>query len=184
MEVIDWQHRLQALKQLWKTVHYIICKGYWIEEVQRLNTNAKNRQAIDYVDWYCELWNQNYIDFRNYFMEHGVTITMWITMTMGDNWKSWIDFKNWKLKWIDYQKANILWEQFTMFKKYYKWYNCKRFLKAFMKVREHPEYNHTEMMNKLEFQSLKMVDATTEKQYILLLEDIYNYKRRDKVRFL
>lgn len=42
LEIIDGQHRLQAVKELGFPVYYFVNKGYGLKEVQALNSNGKN----------------------------------------------------------------------------------------------------------------------------------------------
>ena len=45
-------------------------------------------------------------------------------------------------------------------------------------------YNHDKMMQKIKYQSAKLVDSINTKTYLALLEEIYNYKERgEKLRF-
>jgi len=59
-EVIDGQHRLEALKELGKPVEYIIQKDLKIKEVLFMNINQDKWQIIDYIKSYAELGNENY----------------------------------------------------------------------------------------------------------------------------
>ncbi len=47
-QVIDGQHRLEAIKQLGLPVYFIRHKGLGLDIVQKLNSNAKQWQPIDY----------------------------------------------------------------------------------------------------------------------------------------
>lgn len=186
MEVIDWQHRLRACQDLWLPVHYIVCPDYWLQEVQILNTNTKNRKLVDYLDSYVSMWLRDYVVFKDFIERYNLTISNWIRiLCLLDSSSKVQSFKNGSYEIPDYDASEKLAEQYSMFADYYDWYNRQWFLRAFMKASRTEWYNHTEMMNKLAFQSMKLVDATTVKQYTMMLEDIYNYKRRwELVRFM
>ena len=66
LEVIDGQHRLQALKELNLPVNYIIIKGYGVEEVKRLNINNIDWTKDNYLHHYCDLGFKNYILYRDF----------------------------------------------------------------------------------------------------------------------
>jgi hypothetical protein len=53
-EIIDGQHRFKAAQELGLPVNIIICPGYSIKDVQRLNANQKEWKLIDYLDGFCE----------------------------------------------------------------------------------------------------------------------------------
>ena len=60
MEVIDGQHRLEALKQLGKPVEYIVQKNLDIKEVLFMNINQEKWNMMDYINSYAELGNESY----------------------------------------------------------------------------------------------------------------------------
>lgn len=60
MEVIDGQHRLEALKQLGKPVEYIVQKNLDIKEVLFMNINQEKWTMLDYIKSYAELGNESY----------------------------------------------------------------------------------------------------------------------------
>lgn len=54
-EIIDGQHRFECVKELKLPMHYIVCKGYGLNEVHVLNQNSKTWNADDYLTGYCNL---------------------------------------------------------------------------------------------------------------------------------
>ena len=50
-EIIDGQHRYLAAQDLNLPIHYIICKGYGLQEVQMLNSINKKWTAYDYLHY-------------------------------------------------------------------------------------------------------------------------------------
>jgi hypothetical protein len=50
-----------------------------------------------------------------------------------------------------------------------------------MQLLQKPQFEFIEFLQKLKIQPLALQDCTDINQYILLIEEIYNYKRRDKV---
>jgi hypothetical protein len=60
MEVIDGQHRLQAIKELGLEVYYITIPGLGLPDVIRLNHDAKNWTLRDYIEAYVAEGKENY----------------------------------------------------------------------------------------------------------------------------
>lgn len=60
MEIIDGQHRLEALKELGKPVEYIVQKNLNIKEVLFMNINQEKWNMMDYIKSYAELGNESY----------------------------------------------------------------------------------------------------------------------------
>jgi len=65
--------------------------------------------------------------------------------------------------------------------KFYAGYTRKTFVGAMIPIFAHKNYNHDEFIHKLSKYKDMLTDVTTTKQYRLMVEDIYNYKRREKV---
>ena len=62
-EIIDGQHRFEALKRLEMPILYVVGKKYGIDEIKILNTNQKNWGIMDYIKSWAEKGNKDYRDF-------------------------------------------------------------------------------------------------------------------------
>lgn len=60
MEIIDGQHRLEALKELGKPVEYIVQRNLDIKEVLYMNINQEKWTMLDYIKSFAELGNESY----------------------------------------------------------------------------------------------------------------------------
>src|SRR5580693_9488423 len=61
MQIIDGQHRLEAAKRLGIEVYYQIMKKPPAETMLLLNTNQKRWTTNDYLNYFCEEWNGQYM---------------------------------------------------------------------------------------------------------------------------
>ena len=68
-----------------------------------------------------------------------------------------------------------------MFKPFYDGYHRHIFVLTLISLFKNPNYNHFEMINKIKYQSFLLVHCSLRNQYLSILEEIYNYKRREKV---
>jgi hypothetical protein len=68
-----------------------------------------------------------------------------------------------------------------MIEPYYSGIRRRYFIYAMMQLLQKPQFEFIEFLQKLKIQPLALQDCTDINQYILLIEEIYNYKRRDKV---
>jgi hypothetical protein len=68
-----------------------------------------------------------------------------------------------------------------MVKPYYNGYNRSTFVQALLGMFRIDEFDFTQFIKKLSIQGGKLIDCTSVTQYRLLIEEIYNYKSRDKV---
>lgn len=72
-------------------------------------------------------------------------------------------------------------EKISQFKPYFKGYTRRVFVSTMLGLFKHPNYNHDEMIAKLKLQPGALYVCNTNGDYKILLETIYNYRRRDKV---
>lgn len=203
-KIIDGQNRFEAAKQLGLPIYYIIVQDYGLREVQLLNTNTKNWKKPDYLKSYCDLGKPEYLKFRNFtrrFSEFGINsckILLTNKLTTGDSKSSDVllksdtnktgsfavrEFENGDLKIPDYEKSVENAEKLLMFKKYYDGFNRQTFVIAMLGIFRKDEYSHSKMIHKLELNPTALKHCANVMQYKMLIEDIYNYKSRDKNNF-
>ena len=187
-QIIDGQHRFQSARDLNKPVYYIKIDGLDLQDVQRLNTNTKNWTADAYLDGYCRLGLPDYIKYREYKNKYGFghneVSALLLNNTRYHGGRN-LDFKNGTFKINDYNLAVKNAEKIHMVSKFYDGFQRRAFVYAMLDLFKNPDYNHAEFLNKLSYQSVKLVDCTDVQQYLILIEEIYNYKRsrQNKVYF-
>ena len=69
-EVIDGQHRLEALKALNMPVDYIEVKGAGINECRLMNRKQGNWTTMDYLKSYARSGNPNYMNLYDLILQH------------------------------------------------------------------------------------------------------------------
>ena len=69
-------------------------------------------------------------------------------------------------------------EQLMLTEPYYKGYSRSNFVSALSIALSNNEFDINLFLQKLAYQQTKMVDCTTTKQYVAIIESIYNYKKR------
>ena len=82
-EIIDGQHRFDAIKELGFPLNYIIMKGYGLNEVQRLNSNSSNWSTSDYLQAYCNLGYVDYIRLSKFITKHKLSLTIGASILVG-----------------------------------------------------------------------------------------------------
>ena len=68
-----------------------------------------------------------------------------------------------------------------MIGKYYSGYKRRSFIYAMIGLFKNKNFDFNEFIHKLKTQPSAMVDCTDTQQYLSLIEEIYNYRRREKV---
>jgi len=187
-QIIDGQHRFQSARELNKPIYFIKIGGLKLPDIHRLNTNTKNWTADSFLTGYCDLGKSQYITYKQFKERfgfgHNETQALLSNLSrMGGNRNT--SFRDGTFVIEDYSMAVRNAEKISMCSQYYEGYKRRSFVYAMLDLFKNEEYNHAEFLNKLSFQSVKMQDCTTIDQYLVLIEEIYNFKRtkETKVRF-
>jgi len=198
MEVIDGQHRLLASKECDSFIYYIILKNYSLQEVHTLNLNQKNWTKKDFMDGYADMGIESYIKLKH-FIENNQDFTFADCVSLCSNLAGktlGIDMRplkngltsnqteifaagTWKGK--DFELANEWAEKIKLIKHYYVGYNRSTFVSVMIGLFKNPLFDYSEFMHKVRLQPKSLVDCANAAQQRLLIEEIYNYKSRNKV---
>jgi len=181
-EVIDGQHRIKCAEELGLPVHYVVCDGYGLNDVQQLNANLKRWSTDDYLQGYCQMGLKDYLiyrDFKNtYRFGHNECMNLLCGSYKGDHF---IDFKNGSFKISDRAKAVDYAEKIISLEEFYPGVRRRTFVFAMIDLLNLPQFDYGRFKSKLDRQRARMHDCTSVDQYKDLIEVIYNYYTSDKV---
>ena len=188
-QIIDGQHRFEAVKEMKKPVYFIKIQGLGLEQVHRLNKDTKDWNADDFLEGYCRMKKEDYLRYRefkeHYGFGHNETNALLTNLTRagGSHIKA---FKYGMFKIKDYKIAEKNAEKIYLCRPYYEdGYKRRSFVYAMLTLFANDDYNHSEFLNKLSYQAVKLQDCTDVKGYLTLIEEIYNFNRAKskRVRF-
>jgi hypothetical protein len=198
MEVIDGQHRLMAAKEASSFVYYIIVDGYSLDEVHTLNLNQKNWTKKDFMDGYANMGIESYIKLKKFTEKNedfgfsdcialcqntgsgsSRTLTGQLNGNRLDGNAQIFEQGTWKTG--DINKAQDMANKIRMIKPYYSGYNRVGFVGTMITLLNNEKFDFNEFMHKLRLQPTALVDCANRDQYRTLIEDIYNYKSRNKI---
>ena len=181
-EIIDGQHRFDVIQYLKLPLHYIVCNGYGLNEVHILNQNSKTWNADDYLTGYCNLGYEDYLKYsmfkEKYNLGHNETMSL---LACTPN-KTDIDVfyrGDYKVKSLSQAEEWI--EKILMLEPYYAGIKRRAFIYAMMSLFKNKNFEFTEFLQKLKVQPTALQDCTNATNYKILIEEIYNYRRREKV---
>jgi hypothetical protein len=91
------------------------------------------------------------------------------------------DFQKGKLEIPNLKLSYANAKKIMAFEPLYDGFTRRTFVATMISLFKNPSYNNEEMVVKLAHNPSQLTDCTTVSQYKLLLEDIYNFRRREKV---
>ncbi len=181
-EIIDGQHRFDIISELKLPLHYIICKGYGLAEVHILNQNSKTWNADDYTEGYCALGYKDYIKYKEFKELYGFGHRECQAILSGISVRNEIEsFYSGEFKIKSYSEACKVAEKILLIEPYYEGFKRRSFIYAILQLFKNTNFEFTEFLQKLKTQPTALVDCTTINQYVSLIEEIYNYRRREKI---
>jgi len=195
MEVIDGQHRLMAAKETESFVYYIIVNGYELKDVHTLNLNQKNWSKKDFMDGYANMGIESYIKLREFIKKNDdITFSDCMALSQNNtaahsrtlnskiykNIKSTEVFEEGTWKCNDMNLAQDYANKIRMIKPYYSGYNRSKFLTTMIGLLQKQTFDFNEFMHKLRLQPTAIVNCAGRDQYRTLIENIYNYRSRNK----
>ena len=193
-QIIDGQHRFLVQRELALPINYVVVYGYGISEVQILNVNSSDWKKKDFLGGYIKKGIYDYIEFERFQKTYpSLNFTTIVKLLSGlrsngstrlDGYKSISQsFEKGDFKIKDLAESHRRAAMILEFQPYYAKFNDNSFIVTLMYLFEHPNYKHEEMMKKLRLQPTSIKPCKNQKQYIELLEEIYNYHRQSKVVF-
>lgn len=198
LEVIDGQHRLESAKQSNSFIYYIIVDGYSLNEVHTLNLNQKNWNKKDFMEGYANMGLTSYIKLASFVkLNDDFTFSDCVAlcsnissassssicqairggkvMNIGEVFES----GTWAGK--DFDMAQNWANKIRLIRPYYSGYNRSSFVGTMIGLLQNDKFDFNEFMHKIRLQPNALVDCANRNQYKTLIEDIYNFRSRNKV---
>jgi hypothetical protein len=177
-EIIDGQHRFDALRKLELPIHYLQVKNLDLDVVQRLNTVAKTWTPIDFARSFAELGNQNYqiyLDFKGEFHYGHNTLMKYLSLNHPITNTS---FKEGRLivdnEGLSYQYAQQLRELLEFNPRLIQ----KNAALGILKIMRSSNYKHKVMLKKMEHSGDRLAEQITENDWAREIERLYNLHSR------
>lgn len=199
MQVIDGQHRLMAAKEVGSFVYYIILNGYTLSEVHTLNLNQKNWTKKDFMEGYANMGIESYVKLSDFVYKNedytfSDCLAMCSNASSGHGFQLSNKFRSGSNKlnikqvfeegtWIgkDFELGQEWANKIRMIQPYYSNYNRSTFIGTMLTLFLNENFDFNEFMHKLRLQPTALVDCSNREQYKTLIEDIYNFRSRNKI---
>lgn len=190
-EVIDGQHRLEALKNLGWEVFYTIQDNLNLEDVRAINIGHRNWGWRDYAESYAALGNQDYARFLKLADEFKKPYNILLlfcgsgTLAGGGHKTDKVGFKDGELK-LSYEKyvqAQEMLGQAAVIQDTVGIHD-RAFVAALYRVFQSPNYDYKRMLIKVGNRSAysALYKAHGVEENLRAIEDVYNmYARQDDI---
>lgn len=186
LEIVDGQHRFEALKIRNEEIEFDCWGGINNRGMLALNENSKNWVLEDYLNFGIKDGIVDYISLKKYQDESGIALS-----TLIDLFSGYISNSNeggrrvyktdifkglsWRIK--DKEKNE---EILKMLLDFYRKFKCKlyshiRFVQAFIVVANHPKYDHNKMLEQMALHGNLLTRQYSKNEYIQVFESIYNF---------
>lgn len=198
-QVIDGQHRLMAAKESDSFVYYIIINGYSLDEVHTLNLNQKNWSKRDFMDGYANMGLNSYVKLKKFVDKNEdfafsdcISLCSNLSSSGNSSSNAFRTSRTNKINlkevfeegtWIgrDFELGQEWANKIRMIKPYYDGYSRSAFVGTMISLFQNENFDFNEFMHKVRLQPTALVDCASREQYKTLIEDIYNYRSRNKV---
>jgi hypothetical protein len=182
MQIVDGQHRLEALKKLGIPVTYVMIEGLGMRDVQILNSATKTWTPLDYAKSYSEMGYTDYdvyLQFRKkYHLSHNILMS-YLSASPDESMRGHTNtihsFRSGGFKAADIKRANTLCQQLIDMQQYYNRGDSRAFALAFKIAASHPQYDHARMLAKTAEHPDYLKDSPYAEDYMRQLEKIYNF---------
>lgn len=175
LQIINGQHRFEAMKELGLEVHYIIIPGLDINDVHRLNTNTKSWSSYDYARSYADGGNidyQTYLQFKEkYKLPHTLSIKM---LSGGVNCVS-VLFYNGLFKIKNYNKAMRDADKITKTGEFFKYYKNTSYANALLEIFEMDNFDYQTLIARMKVQTERLTKQADKECYVHMIVGVYNH---------
>ena len=181
MHIIDGQHRFYACIKLKYNIYYVVVPNFSLAEIARLNNNQNRWKMKDFLNCYIGGENKiHYETLENFIQKYPINISFAVhllaagkTTTGGNNLE---DFRNGDFTVRHLDEAENLLSMATDYKPFTEFCYHRDFIFALQKLNDNGKYPHAEMIEKLDKNKLSIEKRANPKEYMMHLEELFNFK--------
>lgn len=190
MVVCDGQHRIAALKKFFNEfgvkhkVHYIVDRK--LDDMDKIINWQIARggwSVYDYAKSWADRGNETYKLYLLFQEKYNLIHSVAQLLCQGDINDGKLLFKKGKMVVNDWGLPKVYAGRLFELRKLFSYAMQEKFVRAIVSFWKHPEFDHNEFTHKLSLDREKLYRVTKADQYRKLIDEIYNYKRREKVKF-
>ena len=191
LTVYDGQHRLWALRQIKQETGRVYTIGYQIdnqltlEKVQIMNDVVLPWRPTDYIDSNIKRGKSDYKFIKEVMTEFELPYTAVLALLSSVN--GHISQDMFRRGEVDIKDRDTIWYYASCLKQikpYSRVWNMRTFVTAISSFLQHPEFNINEFIRLLSNNRDMLYPVTSISSYKMLIQKLYNHRRRDKITFI
>jgi hypothetical protein len=192
MRIIDGQHRLEAAKALGIEIFYQVRSAATHEDIVILNAPQKSWNSEDYVNYYVSLGKSDYLKFKEYSQQKGVTVGQLVRLFTGRASTVLWKIKTGELKFFgDNELADMdarflkMESAITIMKTYilgdHKFLLSNKLKAGLIRFLENEDVVFDTLLAKLRIKSDAIKPCADVQSYCVMFRDIYNWKNSNPI---
>lgn len=185
--VTDGQHRLEALKRLKIPVLYIMDdRKMTTTDIADLQSSTKGWVVDDYTHTYA-IKDHNYKTYQDFCKQYPqFSHTCRLAMLTGKYNRTTIEkgFKEGQFQVKSLAKAKQTADYLIQLGDFYKGYNRRGFVYAFMILMAHPDFDFERLMRKMPKRCKEIKDFSQTSDFVSTFQSIYNWKETKRLSFI
>lgn len=175
MNVIDGQHRLEACRILQEGIFYMIDEHVSQSDIATLNSNSNNWKPADYVNYHTIEKAPGFEKVSKLLsLFQWLNVSTAVELLSSDNRRKTAEIREGKIDTSNYENAVEICKAINAMKDDYPFTAGGKFIRVFRKLVESGLYDHAVFLDKLEGNRRSFVQCANSRQYIEMIEEIYN----------
>jgi hypothetical protein len=187
LEIIDGQHRYWVAKEMKSKVWYIVVEDFTLHDIAKINSNTEKWATKDYINCYIQQGNVHYQFLREFMEKTGfplsVTLRLLATGKVGGDAgvdeKNSDKFKRGQFEVLFEKEANRMVDAVRQFEEF-PGHNSRHFIIAIELILKAGKCDFVELVDKYKEGTVKLLKRESIKEYLANLEEIYNYRMRQR----
>lgn len=184
MEILDGQHRIAAAELLNVEIFYQVDEKVSKKDLSDLNSVKKNWSTMDYINFWGVEKAAGFDELSKFLSIYpNLPPSTALMLLSGDGSRDMNNLKNGIIDISNLTEATHIADVVKKFRNIIDFAYDRNFILSIARVIKSGKYDQAIMDKRLEYQSRSLVKCATVRQYIEMLEEIYNKGSHNKVSF-
>ena len=187
LEIIDGQHRLEAARELRKTIYYNVRKGYSLEEARLTNVVNRPWTISDFLESWIEQGKEDYKFLKNFAVKYELPLSVSMHLLTGQsprggglesNSRALTLFRQGKFSIQNLIQAEYIGKILKEIQPFTEGniYKQRTFVAALIRLESSIKLEN--LIEQMKRYPLKLRSRVTVKEYLRDFEDVYNFRKR------